>query len=785
LGILERAQLFDRPPEPELDRWTALLRVDTNAAVAALVLVDATRMLIKSVATAERCAPDTRMIALSEPLAEFLLGLVGSPGADDAPPAYAQEPVSVEGQLLGWMVIVDNAGRVWAEGDLRALEGLAAAVSTELKLRLANQEASRFRNLVDSQNRVHRLIAETAPLADVLIELVAGIECYDPSVIPCVVLLDRASNTLHPGAGPSLPPHYLAAINGVVIGPNVGTCGSAAWSGKLTITDDIANDPKWAPIRDFAASCGLGHCWSMPVKALDGEVLGTLALYGPRARHPLPEHLTLMQSGAGLAGIAIERQRAMERLVHDARHDGLTGLPNRTSIVERLDTALAGAQPEEECAVLFIDLDGLKALNDTLGHDGADEVLREIGLRLSASVRAEDFAGRFGGDEFIVVARGASHTQAAELGARLLEAISRPIDGIKTTVVTASVGIAMIRGSATDAHEAIREADSAMYAAKAAGRDGYTFFKGGRRMRPQRRRSLAGELPGADTRGELSLIFEPVFELASSELVAVEATPLWNSPRFGQVSPSEFIPIAEDSGTIVSLGAWMLREGCEVLARVGAQLGHPLVLGVNVSEQQLGEPGFAHSVHQTLKHSELPVELLALEIAEGLMASPDAVAARALRELDALGVGIVLDDFGTGYSSLRWLKDHPHRGIKIAPGFVSDLGEDAGSNAVVAALISMATALDCDVTAQGVDTDVQLAALRALGCPRGQGAALGRPVTAEGLVALTEASGRLGVGSIDAWQRASSLAGWWWRFAAPGPIGLQVAETGRRESEPA
>jgi diguanylate cyclase (GGDEF)-like protein len=523
----------------------------------------------------------------------------------------------------------------------------------------------------------------------------------------------------------------------------------------------------------------------MPVKSHAGEVLGTFALYGPRPRHPLPEHVALMRAGAGLAGIAIERQRAMEQLVHDARHDGLTGLPNRTSIVERLDTALAGAQPDEECAVLFIDLDGLKALNDTLGHDRADEVLREIGLRLSASVRADDFAGRFGGDEFIVVAKGASHAQAAELGTRLLEAISRPIEGVKSTVVTASVGIAMIRGSGMDAREAIREADSAMYAAKRAGRDGYTFFKGRRRMRPQRRRSLAAELPGADTRGELSLIFEPVFELASSELVAVEATPLWNSPRFGEVSPAEFMPIAEDSGTIVSLGGWMLREACEVLATVGAQLGHPLALGVNVSERQLSEPGFAHSVHQTLKHSELPVELLVLEIAEEVMAGHEAVAARALDELDALGVGIELDDFGTGYSSLQWLKDHPRHGIKIAPGFVSDVGPDAASNAVVAGLISVASALDCNVTAQGVDSDVQLAALRALGCQRGQGAALGRPITAEGLVALTEASRRLGAGSIDAWQRASSLAGWWWRFAAPGPIGLQVDKTRGGESEPA
>ncbi|HXR14539.1 MAG TPA: EAL domain-containing protein [Solirubrobacteraceae bacterium] len=736
LAVLRRTQLLDLPPEPDLDRWTAVLRSDAYAAAAAFVLADATHMFIKSLSTADGFAEETHELALSESLAEYLLGVVHPRATDDGPPAYAQAAVTVEGQLLGWMAIADDAGREWAAADMRALEGVAGAVRTEVMLRLANQEASRSRNLVESHNRVHELIAQAAPLSDVLIELVEGIERYEPSVIPCVVLLDRTTNTLRPGAGPSLPPHYLAAINGVVIGPNVGTCGSAAWSGKLVVTDDIATDPKWAPVRDLAAGSGLGHCWSMPVKATSGEVLGTLALYGPRPRHPLPEHLALMRAGAGLAGIAIERQRAMERLVHDASHDGLTGLPNRAAIFERLDDALVDAEPEAECAVLFIDLDGLKALNDTLGHDRADEVLREIGVRLSAVVRADDLVGRFGGDEFVVVAEGASHQQAAELGARLLETISKPIDGTETTVITASVGIAMIRGSATDAREAIREADSAMYAAKRAGRDGYSFFKGQKRMRPQRALSLAHALRGADTRGELSLVFQPVFDFARSELVAVEALPLWKSPTFGEVSAAEFIPIAEESGTIVSLGAWMLREGCETLARIGAQIGRPLELGVNITAHQLAEPGFAHSVHQTLKHSEFPVELLTLEITESATARPGAVAARALGELDLLGVRVVLDDFGTGYSSLQWLKEHPRHGIKIASGFVSDLAEDVGSRAVVAAVIGMAKALGCTVTALGVDTDTQLAALLPLGCMRGQGAVFGPPVTAHELLAL-------------------------------------------------
>jgi diguanylate cyclase (GGDEF)-like protein len=552
-----------------------------------------------------------------------------------------------------------------------------------------------------------------------------------------VVLLDRESRTLHPGAGPSLPPHYLASIDGVVIGPNIGTCGSAAWSGLLTITEDIATDPKWAPVRDFATGAGLRHCWSMPIKDPDGEVLGTLALYGPLPRHPLPEHLALMQDGARLAGIAIERHRTMQGLIHDARHDGLTGLPNRAAIFEHLDEALAAIEPATKVGVLFVDLDGLKRLNDTLGHDRADEMIREIGERLAAAVRANELVGRFGGDEFVVIAQGIlNEEQAAELGFRLLDAISKPLLGIEATVVTASVGIAVIGVAATDPREAIRQADSAMYAAKRAGRGGCSLYEGSQRLRTGRRPSLARELRGAEMRDEMQLVFQPVFELAGSELVAAEALLRWSCPSFGEISPGEFIPIAEDTGAIVPLGAWVLRESCETLARITEQTGRSLELAVNVSAHQLAKAGFAKSVHQTLVHAEFPAQRLTLELTETALMRPDAVSARALHELRSLGVRIVLDDFGTGYSSLSWLKQHPLDGIKIDRSFVEGLPDDLGGRAIVAAVIGIAGALDCTVTAEGVETTRQLDALRALGCERVQGFLLARPAPADRLAAL-------------------------------------------------
>ncbi len=611
---------------------------------------------------------------------------------------------------------------------------------SEAKLLTAGREAARVRNLVQSHNRLHELIARDAPLFDVLRELVEGIERYEPSVMPCVVLLDRESSTLHPGAAGSLPHQYFDAIDGAVIGPNVGTCGSAAWSGELTITEDIATDPKWAPIRDFTMSAGLRHCWSMPIKAADGQVLGTFALYGPRPRVPLPEHLSLMNDGARLAGIAIERSRMMAKLIHDARHDTLTGLLNRRAIFEHLDASLKRVGVTTKVAVLFVDLDGLKSLNDTLGHDRADEMIRELARRQSGALRGDDVIGRFGGDEFVAVAEGiADHDQAAGLGSRLLEAISSPPRWIGSPVVTASIGIALIGGAEMEAREAIRQADSAMYVAKRAGGDRCSFFEGSQPIRTGRRLSLARELSAGETRDEMRLLFQPVFELVDRKIVAAEALLRWTSPKLGEVSPAEFIPISEDTGAILPLGAWVLRESCERLAQIG---GCPLELAVNVSAHQLAKHGFAQSVQQTLAHAEFPAELLTLEIRESALTRPDAVSARALCELDALGVAIVLDDFGVGYSSLLWLKEHPIRGIKLDRGFVGSLPEEVVNRTLLAAVIGVGRALGCTVTAKGVETEAQLETLAALGCERVQGFLLARPMTAGELATLLRPAAR-------------------------------------------
>ena len=363
-------------------------------------------------------------------------------------------------------------------------------------------------------------------------------------------------------------------------------------------------------------------------------------------------------------------------------------------------------------------------------------MIREVAQRLRPALRGDDFVGRFGGDEFIAIAEEiADAEQAAALAARLLEVTSAPLRGLDGTTVTASIGIALVDAD-VDTGEAIRRADTAMYRAKQSGRDRYSFFfeANGDGLPERRRVALTRELREAEVRHEMTLAFQPVFELAGNEIVAIEALTRWTSPTCGEVSPREFIPLAENSGTIVPLGAWALRESCETAARIAELTGRRLELAVNVSGHQLAKAGFAQSVYQTLAHARFPAELLTLEVTEGALMQSDDLTARTLGELRSLGVRLTVDDFGAGSGSLVGFRERPLDAIKIDRQFLTGLPEDAVSFAVVSAISGMGTALGATVTAKGVETEAQLVSLRAMGCERVQGFLLGEPMRPRELV---------------------------------------------------
>jgi diguanylate cyclase (GGDEF)-like protein len=429
-----------------------------------------------------------------------------------------------------------------------------------------------------------------------------------------------------------------------------------------------------------------------------------------------------------------ERRQAEMKIAHMARHDALTDLPNRVLLRERLNEALSQVNRGRRLAVLYLDLDLFKNVNDSLGHPTGDELLREVADRLRGCVCETDTISRVGGDEFCIIQAGIAHaTEAEQMARRVAEVIKSPFDlGGQQIMIDASIGIALAPADSSEADELLRNADMALYGAKADGRGVYRFFEANMDARMKDRRALEMALRSAFDKGEFELYYQPVVNLDKEQVRCCEALLRWQHPERGMVSPTEFIPIAEEIGLIVPLGEWVIRRACEDAAKWPGEV----CVAVNLSPTQLSTKSLLPAVLGALASSRLLPHRLEIEITEAVLMQNSEINLRTLHELRALGIRISMDDFGTGYSSLSYLRSFPFDRIKIDRCFIKGLGDDSESDAIVQAVAGLADSLGMTTTAEGVETRQQLDRVRHLGCTDVQGFFYSPPMPARELAQL-------------------------------------------------
>ena len=481
-------------------------------------------------------------------------------------------------------------------------------------------------------------------------------------------------------------------------------------------------------------------------------------------RH-LEAHVTDLRASRRIRGVVLnarditERIRLQDQLTRQAFYDGLTMLPNRALFRDRLQQALArSARSSNALAVLLVDLDGFKQVNDSLGHDAGDQLLEAVAERFDATSRPEDTLARLGGDEFALLLDGAHESQAVGVAQRLLEALTEPIwIAGRELVVGASIGIALHTGGPGQGEELLRHADVAMYAAKEAGRGRFELFRYDMARELGELLGLEHELRLGLQRDEFTLHYQPEVDLENGDVVGVEALLRWNSPRRGQVPPDRFIPVAEATGLILPLGEFVLRDACRQTAqwRSDGVLPERFVTWVNLSGRQLSGAGIRSVVKSALDDAGLPAQYLGLEMTETALVHDGAGWERSQADLVALhdeGVRIAIDDFGTGFSSLGHLRRFPVDMIKVDRSFVQGLEDEAKDAAITANLVTLAHALGVLAIAEGIESDGQLASLRGLGCDLAQGFLFARPMPAGQVGKLL--SGSFG----DLFEPASAVA---------------------------
>jgi diguanylate cyclase (GGDEF)-like protein/PAS domain S-box-containing protein len=579
------------------------------------------------------------------------------------------------------------------------------------------------------QYKVLNAMVREASLQEVLNMICLELERIAPDMVASILRVDE-DGLLHPVAAPSLPATYIQTLEGVPIGPNAGSCGTAAFRAETVEVEDIANDPLWDDFRPLAQLLDFQSCWATPIKSAEGRVIGTFAFYYRNQRRPNALHYQLINVSLHLCALALEREDARSRIHQLAFYDALTGLPNRSLLLVKSNQAIAhAARTKIPLAVLFIDLDRFKQVNDSLGHQAGDELLRTIAVRLQQEARKSDIVGRLSGDEFVVVLTQCDLHRVTDVVKRIQEALSQPchIAGVALTP-SASIGVSLFPDNGETIEVLLHRADIAMYQTKDKNRGRFNFFSDEMNSQAQERLALESALRNALRGGHFELHYQPQINVHSGLLHGVEALARWYDPLMGQVSPARFIPIAEECGLIGELGKWALQQACSQLHDWRQRGVAVPSVSVNLSSTNFHDLELPAFIATLLQRYALQPGDLTLEITETVMMDSNPSTTRTIHEIRAQGIKLAMDDFGTGYSSLGYLRNLPVSELKLDQSFVRDMNHDPTVLALTHAVIRIGESLNLTVVAEGVENLQQYHLLKEQGCDVAQGYLFSRPI---------------------------------------------------------
>ena len=588
----------------------------------------------------------------------------------------------------------------------------------------------RRQTLLERLSRIQRSIVHRAALQDVLDGIVAGASELLGDEVSSLRLVEPHNPTqMVLAAASGVPGDLMEALRRGPVGEGVGGC--AISENRLVVQESYAS---WEGGLEAYRERGLQAAMAAPVHE-NGAPVGslTVASFRPGRTYSQTEQ-DVLSAFAEHASLALTDARNFEDAMHQAFHDSLTGLPNRALFLDRLELAHARSRRSgSPIAVLFMDLDSFKNVNDSLGHAAGDELLVLVAGRLRRWLRPSDTAARFGGDEFAILLEDLDTTNAAQVVAqRVLDSLREPfaIQG-QEVLVGSSIGIASSAHPGSD--DLLRNADLAMYRAKGLGKGRFQMFEPGMHVAVLERLELEVDLQRALDRAEMCVHYQPIIEMTSAQVIGLEALVRWRHPVRGMIQPNDFIPLAEETGQIHRIGEWVLgqaiRDACAWNS--GVREGMPVRIGVNLSARQLQEPTLVGQIAAVLSETGMPAENLVLEITETVLMQDLEGTVGRLQELKRLGICLSVDDFGTGYSSLQYLRRFPLDSLKIAKSFVDGVGGPSQDAAVARAIIELGTSFQLRVVAEGIERQDQHQRLVELGCTHGQGFLYSRPVPAD------------------------------------------------------